>query len=85
MSKDYGPQITALRLFKNTSAKGTTYFTGRWGLLKVALLKSNDVSEDGSEIWNLVFSEAPPRSADKSAPNAARRDWQRPTATPTDT
>lgn len=84
MSKDYGPRITALRLFKNTSANGTTYFTGRWGLLKVALLKSNALSDDGSEIWNLVFSEAPSRSAAQSSPDATRRDWQRPSTAQSD-
>lgn len=30
---DYGPSLTALRLFEKTSAKGNTYLTGRWGNL----------------------------------------------------
>lgn len=55
----YGPQIQVARLFRKTSAKGTEYFTGRWGFAKIALLKSRDVADDGGEIWHLVLSEAP--------------------------
>lgn len=55
----YGPSIQVARLFRKTSAKGTGYFTGRWGFAKVALLKSRDVADDGAEIWHLVLSEAP--------------------------
>ena len=57
---NYGPSLTALRLYRKTSAKGGTYFVGRWGGLKVAILKSNEVADNGDEIWNLVLSEAAP-------------------------
>jgi hypothetical protein len=49
-AKDYGPSFTIARLYKKTSANGTTYFTGRMGLAKIALLKSNETADDGSEI-----------------------------------
>lgn len=58
---DYGPSLTLKRLYKRTSAKGSDYFAGRLGLAKVALLKSKEVADDGSEIWSLVLSEAPQR------------------------
>lgn len=84
---DYGPSLTALRLFEKTSAKGNTYLTGRWGNLRVAVMKSQDVSESGEPIWSLRLSEAPPRDASperatKSAPNPehVKRDHQRPPA-----
>lgn len=64
---DYGPQITACKLYKKTSAKGAVYFTGRMGNLKVAVLKSKDVADDGSEIWSIVYSQAPERPRDQSA------------------
>lgn len=74
---DYGPQFTAARLFRKQSTKGTTYFVGRMGLLKVALLKSKDTADDGSEIWNLVVSEAPQKPRD----NSAKRDVAAPQST----
>ena len=57
---DYGPSFTAAKLYRKTSAKGITYFTGRLGGVKVALLKSKETADDGGEIWNLIFSEAQP-------------------------
>ena len=70
---DYGPSISACRLYRKTSAKGVTYFTGRWGMMKVALLKSKDVADDGAEIWNLVVSQAPaPQQRADSQPAAAK-------------
>jgi hypothetical protein len=66
-AKDYGPSITMARLYKKTSAKGQTYFTGRMGSAKVALLKSNETAESGDEIWNLVVSQVPERPKDSNA------------------
>ena len=79
---DYGPSFTAAKLYRKTSKTGSTYFTGRMGSVKVALLKSKEAADDGGEIWNLVFSEAAPYSPkadDKAA--AAKRDYARPAAT----
>jgi hypothetical protein len=56
---DYPQSFQVARLFRKQSAKGATYFTGRWGGARIALLKSKDTAEDGGEIWNLMFSEAP--------------------------
>jgi hypothetical protein len=60
MSQQFAPSFTAAKLYRKTSAKGGTYFTGRMGGVKVALLKTNEVADDGSELWSLVFSEAAP-------------------------
>jgi hypothetical protein len=70
---DYGPSLTALRLYKRTSQKGTTYFTGRMGLLKVALLKSNETTDDGCEIWNLVYQQVDEKSRQDSKPTREER------------
>jgi hypothetical protein len=45
----FPPSITVAKLYRKTSAKGATYYTGRWGGAKIALLKSNEVADDGSE------------------------------------
>ena len=60
MSADYKPSFTAARMYRKKSKTGATYFTGRMGSVKLALLKSKEAADDGSEIWNLVFSEAAP-------------------------
>lgn len=57
---DYGPSFTAAKLFRKTSAKGTTYFVGRMGGVKIAVLKTKELTDNGDEIWSLVFSEAAP-------------------------
>lgn len=57
---DYGPSFTAAKLYRKTSAKGVTYFAGRLGGVKVALLKSKETADNGDEIWSLIFSEAQP-------------------------
>lgn len=68
---DYGPQITAAKLYRKVSSKGTTYFVGRLGKLKVALLKSRETADDGSEIWSLVVSEAPQKARDAGRESVA--------------
>jgi len=76
---DFGPQITAARFFRKKSKNGATYFTGRIGMMKAALLKANELADDGSEIWNLVLSEAPTKPAASPAdPHERRRRSPRP-------
>lgn len=59
---DFPKSFQVARLYRKKSEKtGATYFTGRWGGARIALLKSKDVAEDGGEIWSLMFSEAPPK------------------------
>lgn len=70
---DYGPSLTALKLYKRTSQKGSTYFTGRMGMLKVALLKSSETTDDGCEIWNLVFQQAEEKTRQDSKPSRQAR------------
>ena len=55
---NYGPSLTALKLYKKISSKGSTYYVGRMGMVKVALLKSDETAENGDEIWNLVYQQA---------------------------
>jgi len=83
---DHPPSIPLTRLFERTSKKGTHYLTGRLGAAKIVVLKSNDTTDDGTPIWNVLLSPAPPKPATESAvksrgpqPDAeAARDWQRP-------
>ena len=88
---NHRPGFAIMRLFRKKSEKGATYFTGRLGGARVALLKSNDTGDDGSEIWNLVISEVQqkrdsdssqrqqePAPAERRQPAAGTRDWQRP-------
>jgi len=56
---EYGPSFTAAKLYKKISAKGSEYFTGRMGGVRVTLLKSRETSDSGEEIWSLMFAEAP--------------------------
>jgi hypothetical protein len=49
------------KLYRKKSGKGDTYFSGRLAGGRIALLKSAFTADDGSEIWNLVISEAPPK------------------------
>ncbi len=86
-SKYNSASFRLTRLYRKTSAKGATYFAGRLGGAKVALLKSRDTAEDGGEIWDLLISEAPPPRQDgqqrqerQPAADDARRDWQAPAA-----
>lgn len=58
---DYTPSFPLTRLFRKTSKGGGTYFTGRLGNARVALLKSKYTADDGAEIWDLLVSEAPKR------------------------
>jgi hypothetical protein len=95
MSNSYGPSFTAAKLYRKPSKNGGTYFTGRMGGVKVALLKSKDTTDDGEEVWNLVFSEAAPyqprdTGTDDAKPapsrtyggsSRARRDYAAPLST----
>jgi len=56
---DHAPSFPLTRLFRKTSKEGKTYFTGRLGGARIALLKSKETADDGGEIWTLLISEAP--------------------------
>jgi hypothetical protein len=90
MSNNYAPSFPVARLFRKTSKEGKTYFVGRLGGARLAVIKSNETAEDGGEIWHLMISEAQkpkappegnnpaPYSTVGADPEAARRDWQKP-------
>lgn len=79
---DYGPSLKAARLYERTSPKGNSYLAGRWGALKVAVVKTRDVSETGEPIWQLLLSEAPrpARILPADEPENGKTDWQGPAA-----
>lgn len=63
MSMHYGPQLLAARMYEASSKNGNQYFRGRLGALSVVLIRSNEISETGMPIWNLMLREAPPARA----------------------
>ena len=59
MATDYGPSFRACKLYRRTSKAGATYFTGRLGFLKIALVKSKtEVGDHGADVWSLMVSDA---------------------------
>ncbi len=54
------PMLAAAKLWRRTSAKGTSYLTGRLGGLKVVILSRRD-GEEGDHSHVLMVAEAPPR------------------------
>jgi hypothetical protein len=86
MSQQFAPSFAAAKLYRKTSAKGGTYYVGRLGGAKVTLLKSNEVAENGDEVWSLMLSEATPYQTKGSVYKTggrrhARDDPQRPLET----
>ena len=71
-STDYPPSFRACKLYRKKSKAGATFFSGRWGGAKIALVKTKDVADNGEEIWALLLSEAPQKDEQPSQakPNA---------------
>ena len=60
MSNGFKPSFVAARLYRKKSEKtGATFFSGRMGGVRVALMKARDQAEGADEVWELLFSEAP--------------------------
>jgi hypothetical protein len=86
----YPPSFTAAKLYRKTSKTGSTYYVGRLGGIKVAVVKSNETVESGDEVWNLLFSEAAPYQSSaaeqqpkpeyrkRSVSDQQRRDYAKP-------
>ena len=55
-----GPMLTAAKLWRRTSAKGTDYLTGRLGGVKVIILPGRD-GEEGDHTHVMLFAEPAPR------------------------
>ncbi|MCV0371739.1 hypothetical protein [Filomicrobium sp.] len=53
----YNSKVQLARLYESTSKNGNQYFRGRMGSANVLLLKSNQVSDSGQAIWNLLVEE----------------------------
>lgn len=61
------------RFYRKKSKNGNTYFSGKLGYSNVVLLKSNEVSDDGAEIWNLLISEGQNKGASKPKSQTATK------------
>jgi hypothetical protein len=57
--KDYGPSVPLARLYERVSKSGNHYLTGRLGAAKLTVLKSNETTDDGVPICNVLVQEAP--------------------------
>lgn len=55
-----GPMLTAAKLWRRTSAKGTDYLAGRLGGVKVVILPRRD-GEEGDHTHVMLFAEPAPR------------------------
>jgi hypothetical protein len=56
----FPPSVVATKLYERTSAKGNPYLTGRWGGLRVAVLKTQEQDSEGNAIWEVRFSSRHP-------------------------
>ena len=56
-----GPMLTAAKLWRRTSGKGTEYFAGRLGGVKVLVMENRDRQGDDDATHVLLFAEARPR------------------------
>lgn len=85
---NYPQSFQVAKLYRKRAEKtGQTYFVGRWGNARLALLKAKEPAEDGTEIWNLMISEAQQTKRDdvgqrqqepERRQQSAAKDWQRP-------
>lgn len=55
----YPPQVRLGRVYEKTSkSTGNVYLSGRIGLARVVIVKSRDVADDGTAIWDILLSQA---------------------------
>jgi hypothetical protein len=77
----HNPSVKVARLYEATSQRGKTYLRGRLGLANIAIVQSNEVSNSGQPIWNVLMSEPETKSEyskSEPAPKAKRPDHQAP-------
>jgi len=74
----YNPSVKIARLYECTSKSGSTYYRGRMGAANVVLLKSNETSDSGQAIWDLLVQEVE-RKQDYQ-PQTGKPDHQAPPA-----
>ncbi len=74
---DCGPSITAARLYKKTSAKGTTYFVGRIGLVQVGAAPIERPRATTAARYGTSSTSRPTRSAGSTSSQRARNVQRR--------
>jgi|KBSSwiStaDraftv2_1062776.scaffolds.fasta_scaffold00494_22 hypothetical protein len=79
---NYPQSFPVTKLYRKQSKEGRSYFVGRLGGARLALLKSNETGDNGEEVWTLLISPAPQKTGapaqPEQPPQQERRDWQRP-------
>lgn len=76
MIVSYNPSVKLCRLYEATSKNGKTYLRGKIGFANIAILKTDQVSDSGQPIWNVLVSEPEERS--DYQPKTAKPDHQAP-------
>jgi hypothetical protein len=71
---NYGPSIPLTRLYERVSKNGNHYLVGRLGAAKIVILKSQDVTDEGVPIWNVLLSEGPPPKTAENGEGEQRRE-----------
>jgi hypothetical protein len=70
---NYGPSIPLTRLYERVSKSGNHYLTGRLGAARISILKSQELTDDGTPIWNVLLQEGPPPKAAENGEGDQRR------------
>lgn len=71
----YPPQVRLGQLYERTSkATGNVYLSGRIGLARIVIVKSREMATDGTAIWDILLSQAPPKAASAGPPLARRTE-----------
>ena len=84
-SNEYPPQVRLGRLYEKTSkTSGNIYLSGRIGLARIVVVKSRDVADDETAIWDILVSQAPDRSKGAGERAEMQKDGGRTAREPAD-
>lgn len=72
----FNPSVKLTRLYETTSKSGNVYLRGRLGFANIVILKSEQVSDSGQPIWNVLISE--PEERNGYTPRTGKPDHQSP-------
>lgn len=79
----YNPSVKITRLYEATSKSGKVYLRGRPGFANIVILKTDQTSDSGQPIWNVLLSE--PEERGDYQPKAGKPDHQAPADAPSRT
>jgi len=65
-------------MYRRVSKGGKTYFTGKLGYNKVALVQTSKTTDDGVEIWSMLLSEVPKETEKPAVDTESKLDDEMP-------